>query len=515
MMPAKWLLAGICFAGLAYGQAPGDGLTPLHQAAEDGDAGAVKRLLAAGADPRAATTLGHVTPIAVAATSGEAAIVKLLLDAGADANATTADGTTPLMLAAASGSTETVKLLLDHGAAVNAKEPAKGETALMFAAGRNRADAIRLLIARGADPTVATTVVKLGRPAFDEDGNPVAQGGGRGGRGGGGREGQGRGGNRGGARGTGGDARGASATVTGGMTALLIAARNGYAEAVRALIESGADVNGVSAGDKSTPIVIAIANGHYDVAKYLLDHGANPNLATIDGLAALYATEDVEYAEVGWSPNPITSEEKISYLDLLKALLAHGADPNARLIKSLWFRPTSHNEEWVDKKGATPFWRAAMATDVAAMKILRAGGADPSLASDEGVTPLMVAAGLGWGANASRTVSGGWLPAVEYLVTEAGADVNAKDVYNYTALHGAAYRGDNEVVKYLVAHGEKLDVRSKKGQTVTDMANGPKVNAHLPIEHPDTIALLESLGAPPPEAPVAAAPKEARNTAAK
>jgi ankyrin repeat protein len=167
----------------------------------------------------------------------------------------------------------------------------------------------------------------------------------------------------------------------------------------------------------------------------------------------------------------------------------------------------------VDKKGITPFWRAAMATDVAAMKILLAGGADPKIASAEGVTPLMVAAGLGWGANASRTVPNGWLPAVQFLVAETGADVNAKDSFNYTALHGAAYRGDNDVTKYLVSKGAKLDVRSKSGQTLTDMANGPMVNAHLPIDHPDTIALLESLGAPPPELPVAAAPKQGRGGA--
>jgi ankyrin repeat protein len=294
------------------------------------------------------------------------------------------------------------------------------------------------------------------------------------------------------------------------MTPLLIAARNGHADAVKALLESGATVNEVSAGDKSSPLVIAIANGHYDVAKFLLEHGADPNLATIDGLAALYAVEDTEYAEVGWAPNPITGQERTTYLDLLKLLLDNKADPNEKLLKALWFRPTSHNEEWVDKKGATPFWRAAMATDVAAMKLLLAGGADPNIASAEGVTPLMVAAGLGWGANASRTVPNGWLPAVQYLVNEVHADVNASDNYGYTALHGAAYRGDNEVVKFLISKGEKLDARSKSGQTLTDMANGPMVNAHLPIEHPETIALLESLGAPPPEVPVAAAPKQGR-----
>jgi ankyrin repeat protein len=520
-----------CATALLYGQTAGDGLTPLHKAVSADDIAAVKRLLAAGADARAATILGHVTPLALAATNGDAAIIQALLDAGAGVEVVNADGATPLMLAAASGSPDAIGVLLDHGAAINAKEPLRGETPLMFAAGRNRASAVKLLISRGADPAVTSTVVKLGRPAFDEDGNPIQQvaaeggatgasgaGAGRGGRGGrGGAAGASGGafaGGRGGGGGGGGHARGTAATVSGGMTALLLAARNGYVEASRALVEAGADVNEPCAGDKSTPIVIAIANGHYDLAKYLLEHGANPNLASIDGLAALYAVEDTEYAEVGWAPNPITAQEKTTYPELLKALLDHKADPNAPLLKALWFRPTSHNQEWVDKKGATPFWRAAMATDVAAMKILLAGGADPKIASAEGVTPLMVAAGLGWGANASRTVPDGWLPAVQFLVTETGADVNAKDTYNYTALHGAAYRGDNEVVKYLVSKGAKLDVRSKSGQTLTDMANGPMVNAHLPIDHPDTIALLESLGAPPPEVPVAGAPKQGRGATA-
>ncbi len=531
MSRAKWILAAASMAGLAacllYGQS-GDGFTPLHKATADDDVAAVKRLLAGGADARAATVLGHVTPLALAATNGDAAIIQALLGAGAQPDVPNADGATPLMLAAASGNSEAIKSLLDHGAAINAKEPLRGETPLMFAAGRNRASAVKFLISRGADAAATATVVKLERPAFDEDGNPIqaaaGRGGAAGGSGGGAAGGRGGRGGRAGAEGFsgggaargggGGRAKSTPATITGGMTALLLASRNGYIEAAHALIEAGADVNEVCAGDKSSPIVIAIANGHYDLASYLLDHGANPNLASVDGLAALYAVEDTEYAEVGWAPNPITAQEKTTYLDLLKALLAHKADPNAQLLKALWFRPTSHNQEWVDKKGATPFWRAAMATDVAAMKILLAGGADPNIASSEGVTPLMVAAGLGWGANASRTVPNGWLPSVQFLVTETGADVNAKDIYNFTAVHGAAYRGDNDVVKYLVSKGANLDVRSKGGQTVTDMANGPMVNAHLPIDHPDTIALLESLGAPPPEVPVAGAPKQGRGAAA-
>ena len=244
------------------------------------------------------------------------------------------------------------------------------------------------------------------------------------------------------------------------MTALLLAARNGHAEAARSLLEAGADVNQPCAGDKSTPLVIAIANGHYDLAKYFVEHGANPNLASIDGLAALYAVEDTEYAEVGWAPNPITAQEKTTYLELLKVLLDHKADPNEQLVKALWFRPTSHNQEWVDKKGITPFWRAAMATDVAAMKILLAGGADPKIASAEGVTPLMVAAGLGWGANASRTVPNGWLPAVQFLVTETGADVNAKDSFIGTALNAAAMCGNADCVRVLLNAGAEVNVNT-------------------------------------------------------
>jgi len=469
---------------------------PLHDAASRGDLAEVKRLLQKGSNPNEPARNDAVTPLSLASVDGNAAIIQVLLAAGADANSPRLDGTTPLMTAAASGNLDAVRQLLDHGANVNAKE-SHGQTALMLAAGRNRADAIRFLIAHGADAGITTNVTTLGRAQFDEDGNPIparaasASAAGRGGRGGG----------------LGGQARGTTATVMGGMTALLIAARNGHQESVRALAEGGANVNEVSAGDHSSPLVIAICNGHYDLAAYLLDHGADPNLATIDGLAALYATEDTEYAQVGWAPNPITAQERTTHLELLKILLAYHANPNQQLTKALWFRPTSHNQEWVDKKGATPFWRAAMATDVEAMKILLKGGADPKIASGEGVTPLMVASGLGWGANSSRTVPDGWLPAVKYLVEDVGADVNTQDAYQYTALHGAAYRGDNEVVKYLASKGANLDVRSKKGQTVTDMANGPMVNAHLPMEHPDTIALLEKLGAPTPEMPVAAAPR--------
>ncbi len=155
-------------------------------------------------------------------------------------------------------------------------------------------------------------------------------------------------------------------------------------------------MNQVSGGDGSSAINIAIANGHYTVGKYLLDHGADPNLANLDGLTPLYATVNMRYAPVSWAPNPRTDQEVVSSTELLQALLEGGANPNARVRGKLWFSPTSHDRSWVDHKGATPFWRAAMSSDVEAMRILVAGGADPNLANDSGVTPLMVAAGIGW-----------------------------------------------------------------------------------------------------------------------
>lgn len=470
----------------------------LLEAVSQEDLDAVRALIASGASVKAASRIGAQTPLAIAASNGSTAIARVLLEAGADPNTPTATGATPLMLAAAAGNIEILTALLDRGANVNARESSRGQTALMFAAAENRPAAIRLLITRGADPKIASTVSKLERPRVDEDGNPLPAPSAEGPRRGGG--------------GAGGSARGASATVMGGNTALLFAARNGNIDAAKALLDGGADINQPSEAEKTTPIVTAICNGHYELAKFLLDRSADSNLENVDGLAALYAAIDTEWAQVGWAPNPITGQEKVTYLQLMKALLDRGANPNAALKKTLWFRPTHHNQEWVDKKGATPFWRAAASSDVAAMRLLVERGANPNTPSAEGVTPLMVAAGLGWGANASRNAPDSWLAAVEYCV-ELGADVNTKDAYNYTALHGAAYRGDNGVVKYLVSKGAALDVRSKRGQTAADMANGPMVNAHLPTPHPDTIALLVSLGAPGPEVPAAGAPRAGRGAA--
>ena len=450
--------------------AQGDGMTALHWAAFRDDVELARALIQAGANVKATTRDGGLTPLSMAATNGSAAMIQALVQAGADPNSRFVHGTTPLMLAAASGRGNAVQTLLDNGADVNAREEAHGQTAAMFAAAENRAGVIKILAAHGADLKIATNVVKLEVARLDDNGNPLP------------------------ARGGDSTVNGGNTTM-GGMTALLFAARDGRLDAVRALLEAGADVNQICAGDRTSPLVIAVSNGHYEVGKYLVEHGANPNLGNVDGLMPLYAAIDMQYAPVSWAPNPLTVQEKVTHLELMKALLDHGADPNAKLARKLWFRPTSHNQQWISTVGTTAFWRAAQATDVPAMKLLVARGADPQIPSAAETTPLMVAAGLGFAGNFSQTAPDSWMAAVQYCL-DLGLDINAADNQGYTPLHGAAYRGDNELVKFLVSKGAKLDARTKLGWSVTDMANAPSLRSSVPLAHPETIALLRQLGAP-------------------
>jgi len=494
--------------------AQGDGSTALLWAAYNDDLEMVQTLLAAGANVKAATREGAITPLFMACTNGNAAMIAALLKAGADAKSVKANGTTALMMAAASGSVEAVKVLLDHGADVNAKESAYGQTALMFAAALNRDAVIKLLMTRGAAPNVATAVRKLERVRFDQDGNIVEDR----------PAGRGAGGNASAAapedpqgdldafahslglksavyllakpRPKAGDvaARGprkVGADFMGGMTALLYAAREGHIAAARALVEAGADINEVS-GDKFSPLVMAIVNGHLDLAQYLLDHHADPNVTSEAGITALYSAIDVQWAPKTWFPQPSTEQEKVTYLELAKALLEHGANVNIQVGEKPWFRSFTNDYTWVDPAGATPFWRAAQSSDIVAMRLLVAHGADPKMPTKSGDTPLMAAAGIGWAANWSVNAPYPAVEAVKYCV-ELGNDVNATDNRGYTALHGAAYLGNNDMVNFLVSKGAKVDVKSRAGDSAADMANGP---TRFGQPHLETVALLEKLGSP-------------------
>jgi len=502
-------------SGVPVDSAEGDGSTALHWAAYEDNLALAQVLLDAHANVKAATRVGALTPLLMACQNGSAKMIELLLGHGAEANGANALGTTPLMLASASGSVAAVKVLLAHGADANVREHARNQTALMFAANLDRGDVVRALIAGGADPGLASNVVNAPKLSRAANQAVVAAAGIKGAKvkeasddnSSGGKEAS---GERvhptakpedakvsvAGVAASAADddaakkvLRDHGAKMMGGMTPLLYAARQGSLSAALALLDGGAKIDQVSGSEHTTPLVLAISNGHLDLAKMLVEHGANVNLANDMGVTALFATIDVKWVPHEWSPEPIVDQEKTNYLVLMKLLIDHGANLNARLGKQPWSRTMSENRNWSDPAGATAFFRAAQADDIKAMRLLKEAGADTNITSTIGTTPLMVAAGLGWAANYSTTAPTR-LEAIEYCMS-LGADVNAHDDLGYTALHGAAFVGDLGNIHYLVDHGAKVDAKTKAGDTVADAANG-LFEKSLP--NPDAVALLEKLG---------------------
>jgi uncharacterized protein len=501
--------------------AQGDGVTALHWAARRGDAELASSLLIAGANARAATRLGSYSPLHLAAERGSAPIVKALVDAGALVDAKTTTGATPLMLAAAAGETAAITVLLDAKANVNATESEHGQTPLIFAAANNRVDAVKLLIARGADPNQPTKLIDLmalSKNGENPDGRNLAI-----------------------KPETRKPARPARVLIPGverqplineqvawqgGMTPVLYAARQGYIDVVKALLDARVDVNQRKGGDNVSLLLMATINGHFDLANMLLERGANPNLVGENGVGPLYAAINLMWAPRAGYPQPRAHlNQRMGYLEFMKRLLDAGADPNQRVNKKVWYTNYNFDQSGVDEVGATPFWRAAYGADVEAMKLLVSYGADPSIPTvapperpetgDVGrrevkdvsgvppvptggpaVPPLLAAAGVGYGegfaGNSHRHSPGGMLAAVKYLVEELGADVNGRDHEGNSAVHHAASRGDTEMIQYLVSKGADVLAVNREGQTTADMANGPVQRVQ---PWPETLKLLESLGA--------------------
>jgi len=556
--------------GADVNAAQGDGMTALHWSALNGDLKTLNVLLYAGATVESLTRVGAYTPLHLASSRGHGAVVARLLEAGSKPNPVTTTGVQPLHLAAQAGNPEGVKALLDRGADMNARDVTHGRTPLIFAASQGRVEAMKLLIAKGADVKLATTVIDYrtrsaadnqARQARDRivaattgratnsninlnDPPPTAQaaaagGGGRAGaagaagaRGGGGRgaqpidpndpAAQAAGGGRGRGGGMPGGPRPASDIENigrqGGFTALHYAARDGYTDAAVLLLNSGMDINMPTEGDKSTPIAIAAINGQYDLALAFLERGGNPNLVNDDGVAPLFATLNNEWALRTWYPQPTAgSQQKASYLQLMESLLKAGADPNARTVTHIWYAAYNTGRMGVEFTGATPFWRAAYALDVEAMKLLVRYGADPNIATmsfgsarrpndlsgmpsvppgGPHVPPFHAASGVGYGtsrvAQQHRHVPDGWMPAAQYFIEELKVDINMRDADGFTALHHAAARGDNEMIKYLVSKGADVMAVNRAGQTTVDMANSPEQRTQ---PFPETIKLLEGMGA--------------------
>ena len=461
--------------GVDVNLARADGATALLWAAHLDDLGIAGRLIAAGADVNAADDHG-VTPLERAAENASLPMAEVLLAAGAHADAAQESGLTPLMTAARTGNEALVRALLDAGADVNAVVHATRGTALMWAVSEPHPAIVRLLLDAGADPSAST--VK-------------------------------------------------------GFTPLMFAARNGDIEMARELVAAGADINAPSADDTHL-LPFTIVAGQADFALFLIAEGADPN-GTMNGVPALHAASGgVGAWLLDWyrrhGRGGLYSRARTARLGaqarlpLVRALLDRGADPNGRITASAMimsyigypkkgaFEPFACGTG--DLRGATPLWVAAFdmngaggqvfsrgasrtSSGVEILETLLAAGADQHLTTDDGTTPLMAAAGLGRATYTPREPRGVRSPSAEAavrLLVEAGGDVNAVNEADFTALHGAAFRGLNEVIEYLVTQGADIDARDFRGRTAYRMAEGSKQSFQFQ-SWPETATLLAELGA--------------------
>jgi ankyrin repeat protein len=404
--------------GADVNTAQGDGMTGLHWAAEGGHAAVADLLLAAGAGVEAKTRVGGYTPLHLASRSGQGAIASALLDAGADPGVTTTgSGVTPLHLAAvAIDGADAVSVLLKSGAKVDALESSSGQTPLMFAAAYGRTEAVAVLLEHGADPAARTVSVDVLRnlavdreasrrlaEAIAESREAEAEGrswepspeqaqaaivaqrdflmsGYDPGEVDGESLGRVRADYPGGPEVVRPPYREVLVGKTGGMSALLHAAREGHLESAIALLDAGADIDQVSA-DNTTPLLIATLNGQFDLAMVLVSRGADPNVAaSTDGATPLFAALQTQWAPKSNYPQPRAhDDQRAEYLDVMRALLEAGADPDLRLNTHLWYWEFGLTKMGIDLTGATPFWRAAFAQDLGAMRLLTSYGADPNI----------------------------------------------------------------------------------------------------------------------------------------
>jgi uncharacterized protein len=468
-------VAALLAAG-ADPNAPGaDGTAALHWLVRIGDHETAKQLLAAGASPNFANRYG-ITPLALAAGNGDVESMSLLLTAGADPDAPDGAGETPLMTVAALGIGAGITTLLEHGAEADWRDAAYEQTALMFAARAGQADAVRLLLAAGADPNARTRigetpawVLPNSRPGFSfgigiiRGGLPAD--------------------------------RGMRPAIPGGMTPLLYAARSGSVAAAELLLEAGAsleqtDANGI------TPLLMAVMNDKVEAAHFLLEAGAAVNTPDWYGRTPLWSAVEVRnlYVSNDTFENYIDREP---LLGLIEALLAAGADPNARTQESPPVRehllPITGTLEWVDFTGQTPFITAALAGDTTVMRLLLDHGADPHITTYHGTTALMAAAGINWVVSQSYTEGPEQLLAAVRLCYELGIDVNAVNSMGLTAVFGAANRGSDDIIRFLVDHGARLDLADNEGRTPLDWAKGVFLATHPAEPKPSSIALIESL----------------------
>jgi ankyrin repeat protein len=446
-----------------------DGATALLWAAHWNDLDTADLLIRAGANVNAANAF-RVTPLSLACTNGNAALVDRLLKAGANPNTAIATGETPIMTCAGTGSADAVPMLIARGADVNAKEPSQNQTALMWAAAEHHSDVVKTLIEHGADLQARTKK---------------------------------------------------------GFTALHFAAREGDLESARLLLAAGVNVDirsqpdtpekgssrgggayqaggarpggpsyeaTISAG--STPLLVATVRAQVPLALFLLEQGADPNVNDAGFAPLHWAVGTWESGEA----NPVFGftdamggiPERQAKLQLVKALLTRGANPNARMTQ----RPPGFAGGLTDSIGATPFLLASGAVDIEMMRLLLAAGADPKQPTKSNMTPIMAATGVNRVQGESAVTEDQALEVVKFLL-ELGVDAKAVVTTGENALFGAAYRGWNTLVQLLVEHGADVNAISKAGITPWLAASGLGDRLGGVLYNKETAALLVKLGADP------------------
>jgi ankyrin repeat protein len=455
--------------------APGaDGTPALHWAVRVNDVETAAALIRAGADVKRANRYG-LLPLSLAAQNANAAMIRLLLESGADANVADGAGEMPLVAATSVGSVEAVQALLAGGAVADAKDRVFQQTALMVAVRANHAKLVSLFLDKGVDVNARTRTADTPRwtlpnsvPGFGHGVGIV----------------------RGGL-----PERGSRAPIPGAMSPLLYAARDGRIESAKLLLDAGAAIDQPDANG-TTPLIMAISNNHPGVAHLLIDRGANVRAVDWYGRTPLWAAVEARNMDRD-NATFVNSVERAPFLALIQKLLDKGVDVNARMLEHAPIRrhmlPITGTLAWVDFTGQTPFVTAALAADLDVMRLLLKYKADPHLPTFGGTTALMAAAGVNWVVD--QTFDEGAAARLEAvkLCRELGMDVNAVNSMGLTALHGAANRGSDDIIRFLVEQGARLDVKDKEGRTPLTWAQGVFLATHPAVPKPSSIALITSL----------------------
>src|SRR5687768_5279778 len=459
--------------GADANQRSADGTTALHWAVRNNDATLVDRLLRAGARPHAENRYG-ATPIALACESGSAAIIERLLKAGVSANATGPLGETALHTCAHAGNTAGVRVLVAAGASVDPGDNWRGQTPLMWAAAERHPETMQVLIKAGADVNARSTIIEWERQRTDEPRDKWLP--------------------------------------PGGLTPLLLAARDNCVACVDVLAAAGADLNIVDP-EQHTALILALINGHFDVAGRLIDLGADLDMQDAVGQTALWAAVDAHTMPDSNRPPPTEMDDRLSAWDVVTKLVKAGAKVDVPLRQRVPYRTKiDRGADGVLGAGTTPLLRAAKTGDAKVVALLLEHGANPRATVGRGITSILLAANVGTSESdrtGRRKTDAGAIETIRVLM-KAGADLNAVDGQGRTAAHGAALWGLTEVIRFLHEHKVDLTRKDSRGltplQTALGQAGGFGFGGREGVVREETARVIAELtGVPLPDARARAA----------